>query len=345
MRLLIAVLVLACSPAYSQMMRGRPPNFPVAAAQREELIAAVYQHLQDHYVFPERLEAAFPQLRARWSNLDKLDNAHALVDRMNADLRDVFHDGHLNVKLAAGLPPGALDEDDKPDPEKEAFEKRNNYGLVKAELLPGGIGYLNIIAFAGKSRGEEKAYAAAMAFLQNTQALIIDLRQNGGGDGESVADLVGYLLDKKTLLQWDVERGGKQREHFSAENVEGPRYGEKRPVFVLTAKRTFSAAEECAYDLQTQKRAVIVGEATGGGANHNRFFRLAKDFALSVPFMTTRNPVTGTNWQGTGVQPDVKVSADDALKTAQRMAVEKQLVDEQDPRRKERLRQLVAELR
>jgi len=323
----IFVIALCFSSAASAF--SRPPDFAVSPAQRTELVEGVYLHLQQYYVFPERLGEALPKLRAQWDSegFRKLDHAHAIVDRMNEDLKNVFHDGHLNVRLAAALPPGFFDDPDHPNPkavaEEEEFERRMNFGIGKVEVLPDGIGYLEIKGFAGRSRGEQQAYAKAMTQLKDSRALVIDLRGNGGGDGDTVADLVGYLLDKKTLLQWDIQRGGKQLEHFSAETVDGPRYGETRPVYVLTSNRTFSAGEECAYDLQTQKRAVIVGEHTGGGANHNRFFRLAKDFAVSVPYMTTKNAVTGKNWEGTGVLPDVEVLQVNALDTARRLAAEK----------------------
>ncbi|TMB32775.1 MAG: S41 family peptidase [Deltaproteobacteria bacterium] len=323
----IFVAALCCASAASAFTR--PPDFAVAPAQRTELVEGVYQHLQQYYVFPERLGTALPALRQKWDSetFRKLDHAHALVDRMNEDLKNVFHDGHLSVRLAAALPPGFFDDPDHPDPkmvaEEEEFERRTNFGIGKVEVLPDGIGYLEIKGFAGRSRGEQQAYAKAMTELKDSRALVIDLRGNGGGDGDTVADLVGYLLDKKTLLQWDIQRGGKELEHFSAEKVDGPRYGEKRPVYVLTSNRTFSAAEECAYDLQTQKRAVIVGEHTGGGANHNRFFRIAKDFAVSIPYMTTKNAVTGKNWEGTGVQPDVAALQINALDAARRLAAEK----------------------
>ena len=323
------IFVLAFCCACSARAYDRPPDFAVSAAQRNELVEAVYQHLEQHYVFPERLAENLPALRRQWDSeaFRKLDHAHAIVDRMNEDLRNTFHDGHLGVRLATALPPGFFDDPDHPDPkmvaEEEEFERRTNFGIGKVEVLPDGVGYLEIKGFASKTRGEEQAYAKAMTQLKDSRALVIDLRTNGGGDGDTVADLVGYLLDKKTLLQWDIQRGGKHIEHFSAEKVEGPRYGEKRPVYLLTSNRTFSAAEECAYDLQTQKRAVIVGEHTGGGANHNRFFRVAKDFALSVPYMTTKNAVTGKNWEGTGVLPDVAVPQTDALTAARRLAAEK----------------------
>jgi C-terminal processing protease CtpA/Prc len=203
-------------------------------------------------------------------------------------------------------------------------------------VLPGNVGYLRIVAFAG-GPGVKQAYADAMSFVRDTDSLIVDVRDNGGCDGLSVAELVGYFLEKKTLLQEEFSRvTGETRGHYSPGSVQGPRYGD-RDVFVLTSSASFSAAEEFAYDLQTQKRATIVGERTSGGANHNRFVSVGGEFALSVPYGTVKNVVTGTNWEGVGVKPDVAVKADDALKVAERMAIERQLAREQDPKRKKRL--------
>lgn len=345
MHVLLLAVLLAAPP---QRGAGRAPNFAVTPAQRDQLLADVEAKLRSDYVFPDKLDALLPKLRARWKGaaFEKLADAHALVDHLDADLREVFHDGHLNVRLAASLPPGMFEDPDKDDPaftaQMEAFDRRSHFGVVKAEILPGNVGVLELRSFALKSPGQSQAYAAAMSFLKDTEALIIDVRHNGGGDGEAVADLAGYFLEKKTLLQWDVPRNGPQREHFSAAAVEGPRYGAAKPVYVLTSNDTFSAAEECAYDLQTQKRALVVGEHSGGGANHNRFFRVGDGFALSVPYMATKNAVTGINWEGTGVPPDVKVPAADALKAAHKLALEKQLASEQDPRRKAMLQDLVS---
>jgi hypothetical protein len=324
----IASLLLAAASlaACSARGRGRPPDFAVSPEKRAEVVTAVMATLEQHYVFPEKLPELLGQLRERQGqpSFAKLASAHALVDRMNADFREVFHDGHLFLRLAAAFPPEAFEDPDKPDPQAaarmEEQDRAQGFGVAEVRVLEGNVGYLKLRGFPLKSKGESAAYAQAMGKLKDTSALIIDLRQNSGGDGDSVADLVGYFLDKKTLLQDDVERGGKMRPHYSAETVEGPRYGEKRPVYVLTSRRTFSAAEECAYDLQTQKRATVVGEPSGGGANHNRYFRLAQDFALSVPNMTTRNAVTGKNWEGTGVPPDVRVPAAEALEEALRLS-------------------------
>lgn len=320
---------LVLSLLASAVVWARPPpapDFKLTPEQREAVVKETFAALRAEYAFPDRLETALAKLQTRWSSeaFRKIDSSNALVKRMNADFQDVFHDLHLGIFVPVGLPDSLYDDPDKPDPkllkEQEDFDRAHQFGVVEVKILPRGIGYLRLDGFPGKSAGEEQAYATAMTKLQPAKALILDLRQNGGGDGDSVADLVGYFIDHKTLLQWDVTRSGEKKPHYSAETVAGPRFGEKKPVFVLTSRRTASAAEECAYDLQTQKRATVVGSRTAGGANHNKFVRIAGKFALSVPYMTTENAVTHKNWEGTGVQPDVKVAPKDALKKAEQLA-------------------------
>jgi hypothetical protein len=349
----LALLVFAVTLSAFAQPRPPPdvPDFAVPAQKRDALIKGIFDELRAKYIFPDRLDAAFAELKKRWGDagFQKLDRAHALVDRMNADLRDIFNDGHLNLRLAAAMPPGIFGDPDHPDPkavaEQEAFARRFHFGVVRAEVLRGNIGYLQVRGFSGYGPGVKQAYADAMGFVRDTDSLIIDVRDNGGGDGDSVAELVGYLLDKKTLLLEETFRtkAGPQP-HYSAETVPGPRYGITRDVFVLTSGRTFSAAEEFSYDLQSLKRATIVGEKTGGGANHNVFVRVANDFALSIPYGTVRNPITGTNWEGVGVQPDVAAKPEEAQKVAERLALERQIARERDPALKERLQRLLAEL-
>jgi hypothetical protein len=321
---LLTFVLLTCAVAWA-----RPPpfhDFPITSAQRDQVVRETFAALRAEYVFPERLEPALAQLRTLWSSdaFGKIDDARTLVERMNADFQDVFHDLHLGIFVPEGLPESLFNDPDEPDPklaaEQEAFERTHGFGVVAAKVLPGGIGYLRLDAFAHKSPGQEQAYARAMKKVARAKALILDLRKNGGGDGDAVADLVGYFLDHKTLLQWDVTRSGEKKPHFSAETVAGPRFGEQRPVYVLTSRQTASAAEECAYDLQTQKRATVVGSRTAGGANHNKFVRVAARFALSVPYMTTENAVTHQNWEGTGVRPDVEVAPKDALAKARQLS-------------------------
>jgi retinol-binding protein 3 len=162
-----------------------------------------------------------------------------------------------------------------------------------------------------------------MAFVAHTDALIFDLRDNGGGDPAMVAFIASYLFDRHTHLN-DLynRRENSTEQYWTLPYVPGERLP-KQPVFVLTSSHTFSGAEEFCYDLKTQKRATIVGETTGGGAHPVGGHTVADYFMIGVPFAKAVNPVTKTNWEGTGVEPDVKVSAADALTTAEKLAAEK----------------------
>jgi len=163
--------------------------------------------------------------------------------------------------------------------------------------------------------------AAAMNLLANTDALIIDLRKNGGGDPAMVQLVCSYLFSQRTHLNDIYSRPDNRTEEFwTKTDMPGKPYGDK-PVFVLTSSRTFSGAEEFSYNLKNLNRATIVGETTGGGAHPVNARRLGKDFLIMVPFARAINPITKTNWEGTGVKPDVEVPAAQALKVAHLLAV------------------------
>src|SRR5262249_37311884 len=170
--------------------------------------------------------------------------------------------------------------------------------------------------------------AAAMSFLANTDALIIDVRKNGGGSPGMVALVCSYLFDGRprhlNSLAWRKSGGEEVQQWWRLPYVPGKRYIDK-DVYVLTSKRTFSAAEEFTYNLQTQKRATIVGEATGGGAHPGGPQPINDHFAVWIPSGRAVNPITKTNWEGTGVKPDIEVPADQALKTAHLTALKKAL--------------------
>jgi C-terminal processing protease CtpA/Prc len=182
--------------------------------------------------------------------------------------------------------------------------------------MPGNIGYVKFNMFTPGQAAQETA-AAAMNFVANADALIFDLRENGGGSPEMIAFLSGYLFDRKVHLNSFYNRETDETEEWhSREDVPGRRFGETKPVYVLTSGRTFSGAEEFTYNLKNLKRATIVGETTGGGAHPVNARDIAGRFTLMVPFARAINPITKTNWEGTGVEPDTKVPAADALDAA-----------------------------
>ena len=151
------------------------------------------------------------------------------------------------------------------------------------------------------------------------------MRENGGGTPQMVAYVISYLVSQRTHLNDAFERRTGETEQFwTRDDVPGPRFGGKKPIYVLTSSRTFSGAEEFAYDLQSLKRATIVGETTGGGAHMTASGRIGDHLLIRVPVRRAINPITHTNWEGVGVQPDVKVPADQALETARRLIRERE---------------------
>ncbi len=211
-----------------------------------------------------------------------------------------------------------------PDP-KAAYRKqmeRANCGFDKLEILPGNIGYVKFDFFADPSVCAPTVIAA-MNFLANTDAIIFDLRENGGGDPEMVTYICSYLFDQPTHLNdlW-TRKGNTTQQFWTLPYVSGKRLA-TQPAYVLTSHRTFSGGEEFTYDLQQQKRATIVGEVTGGGAHPVAGHRINDHFEIGVPFATAVNPITHTSWEGTGITPDVKAPAASALSTAISLVTQK----------------------
>ena len=300
-------LVLLLNASFAQGQSNAPAK--IDAATRSEVIESAIKALNDAYVFPEvakQMETAIRQ-RLQQKEYDAITDAMEFARKLTADLQEVSHDKHLRVMLSEGSRFGG-----SPEQQRDASIKRN-FGFEKLERLSGNVGYLDLRGFEPPGLAGDTA-TAAMNFLANTDALIVDLRQNGGGSPEMVAFLSSYLFDKRTHLNSIYTRtSNTTRDFFTDEKVAGKHYGNK-PVFVLTSNRTFSAAEEFTYNLQSLKRATIIGETTGGGAHPVQARQLARIFTITVPFARSINPITKTNWEGTGVKPDVAVSSDKALK-------------------------------
>ena len=232
------------------------------------------------------------------------------------------HDKHLRVDFSSfKIPPQHA-----PTPEVDACMhhqmEHDNCMFRKVEILPDNIGYIKFDGFMNASFCGPTVNAA-MGFVAHTDALIFDLRENGCGQPATVTLIGSYLFDKPThLIDMYNRKEDSTQQNWTQSYLPGPRLT-KQPVFVLTSKRTFSGAEEFAFDLKNQKRATIVGETTGGGAHPVGGHAVADYFMVGVPFAKSLDPVTKTNWEGTGVEPDVKVSADDALTTAEKLAADK----------------------
>ncbi len=300
-------------------------NVKLDAAARQRIIDAVATSLKKFYVYPETANKMVDALDAEHKKgaFDSITDGNQFAYTLTRELQDVSHDKHLRVEFSpVKLPP----ENDKgPSQEDKArFTKmmqQSNCGFEKVEVLPGNIGYVKFNMFADTTICGATA-TATMNFVAHTGALIFDLRENGGGRPEMVALIASYLFDKPTHLNDLYNREKDTTTQYWTSYVSGTTMPDI-PVFVLTSKRTFSGAEEFAYDLQNRQRATIVGETTGGGAHPVSGHRLDDHFMIGVPFARAINPVTKTNWEGTGVKPDVAVDAAQALETAEKLAKEK----------------------
>jgi hypothetical protein len=301
-----------------------PENVTMDAAERKKVIDGVAGDLKEYYVEPAAAQQMADALKTHESkgDYDAISDGDAFAARLTKDLQEVSHDRHLRVDFSPfKMPPRT-----EPTPEDEVrFHQQmehDNCAFDKVEILPNNIGYVKFNGFMDASFCGPTV-VAAMGFVAHTDAIIFDLRQNGGGQPAMVTLIASYLFDKPThLIDIYNRKEDSTTQNWTLSYLPGPRLT-KQPVFVLTSKRTFSGAEEFAFDLKNQKRATIVGETTGGGAHPVSGHTVADYFMVGVPFAKSLDPVTKTNWDGTGVEPDMKVPAADALATAEKLAMEK----------------------
>jgi hypothetical protein len=319
-------------PRVQRQVRAMGPGVTVRdlridAAARRSAIEGAVARLDSFYVFPEVAKRAGDTLRARLARgaYDAYENGLTFATRLDDDLAALTRDKHLHVNFSPRPIPARPEPPESDAPRQRTAAERAEYaedncGFQEVKRLPGNIGYLRFDYFGAPDLCEQTA-AAAMTFLAGTKALIVDLRQNGGGSPPMVAFITSYLFDGRTHLNdlW-TRRTNKTEEFWTRDSVPGLRFGGKKPVYVLTSKRTFSGAEEFSYNLKALKRATIVGEVTGGGAHPVAGHRIDEHFFIGVPFARAINPVTKTNWEGTGVEPDVQVPAKEAQARAEQLA-------------------------
>jgi hypothetical protein len=321
-RLVCSIAVMCLSSAWLLASDTQPT---LDSAEKKAVIDALCDNLESEYIFADITEEYVRTLRQnlRLGKYDGTEQPEEFARLINQDLEAVHEDRHLYVRFD---PEWVENERGRKALDDEAVrlgewrERTTNYGFREVEILPGNIGYLKFDSFSYDPGAYEPAIGA-MSFLSNTAALIIDLRDNGGGSPEMVQFLCSYFLDnpRKHLNSFSYRDPEKLTQYWTYTYLPGRRL-DQIDLYLLTSRRTFSAAEEFVYNLKNMKRATIVGEATGGGAHDNRFVILSDGFMMSLPFARAVNPVTRANWEGIGVEPDVEVAREAALETALAMA-------------------------
>lgn len=346
---LAVVCLLALSAGNVTLAQPEQPDLTIDAAARTQVIDGILKRLNESYVFPEVAKKMEQSIRERVDKkeYDQITSAKQFATTLTNNLQAISNDKHLRVRYSHESIP---ERGPRSEPTAEEREQRRrdlnwmNHGFVKVERLRGNIGYLEFVNFMDPELGADTV-AAAMNFVNSTDALIIDLRGNGGGSPHMVALICSYLFGPEPVhlndLYW--REGNRTDEFWTRKEVAGKRYLNK-DVYVLISKRTFSGAEEFTYNLKNLKRATIVGETTGGGAHPGGGFRISEHFGMFVPTGRAISPITKTNWEGTGVTPDVSVPTDQAFVVARLMALKKSLATLTNPDFKEGVQDEIAKL-
>ncbi len=343
-------VVTAAALALPAMAAAQPaPPDPAAVridpGARREVVASLAAALRDHFAFPEKGAAAAARIEAlERGGAFAADDAAELTAELMRLAGPIVDDRHFRIRYVGPEVTAQFREGPPPPEEVAAFQEEvrlRGHEIPRAEWLPGNVGYLKVtMLFPPDAVGAK--LDAAMRFLADTDALIIDVRGTPGGSPEGVANLVGYLVGERTRLLDVIDPRGISSRSFHAEPKPGAPSFAGKPVFVLIDGDTGSGAEELAYDLQAMKRATLVGETTYGAANPGGFRPLAHGFAAFIPMQRVANAVTGTNWEGVGVKPDIAASSVDALRTAHRAALEA-VIAGSDGLRRELAQQALAE--
>lgn len=310
-------------------IRAGAENKVLDAAERQRVIQGAAASLTKYYVDPDVAQRMADSLVAheKSGDDDAANDGEVFADLLTKQMQEVSHDQYVMMVYSGVSSPESLPETPPaPTPgEVAAYRKemeRTNCRIETVKILPHNIGYMKFNAFPDASVCGARL-TAAMSSLNTADAVIFDLRDNRGGYSDSVALIATYLFDRPTHLNDFYDRGENSTEQsWTLPPVPGNRLADK-PVFVLTSHTTFSAAEGFSYDLKMLKRATLVGETTSGRGHMGMPHRIDDHFTIRTPGMKVINPISKTNWEGTGVEPDVKAKAADALQTALQLAEDK----------------------
>ena len=290
-----------------------------------EIINTLSERLRVLYIFPDVAEEICANLKKHLDDGDytEINDGELFALALALHMQEVSHDEHLWLRWhSEPLPDDEVLRQNREWEEARMLQaKLDNFGLHRVERLPGNIGYLDIRYFHRAAWAAETAIAA-MSFLSNTSALIIDLRNCTGGYPDMIALLCSYFFGESPIhlssIYWRDEDVTQQ--YWTDPNLPGKRLVDQ-PVYLLTSKVTFSGGEAFASILQIRKRATVIGDKTDGGAHPGASYRVHPHFEAFIPIGQVIDPLTGKDLEGIGVTPDVRVPQAHAFKAAYSMAL------------------------
>jgi|WetSurSiteA1Bulk_404760.scaffolds.fasta_scaffold08057_2 retinol-binding protein 3 len=297
-------------------------------AVKTEVVNNLAKSLIDNYIFADKARNMKNLIQKNLATglYDNIKNPYEFSEKLTKDLRSVCNDLHLSVRFNPGQEKSLSDASDKSAyKQTQAIEeaKKQNFGFKKVEILNDNIGYVYFDSFYDLNEMAKITVDRVFTYLKRSDALIIDLRNNGGGSPDMVKYICSFFFNKPTHINDLYERRTNKTQSYWTVPVKDSEYFSNIPVYVLISRNTFSAAEEFAYDLQVLHRAQLIGETTGGGAHPVSLQLITHGFIGFIPYARAVNPVTKTNWEAVGVKPDVKVASNNAIDTARIMALEK----------------------
>ncbi len=329
--LALSFLILCSQTGYSQEEITK-----IDAQERSLVVDSIAKFMSEKYVFPDKGKEMGDLLLANseTGKYDEITDPGEFAQKLSEDLRTVNNDRHIGVmympERIALIKKAREDENNQ---ELEELEKRynefTNFSFEEIKILPGNVGYLKFNGFQDAINAGPTA-VAAMNFLANTDALIIDLTENGGGSPSLIQLITTYFFeDSEHLNSFYIREGDRTKQFWTLTHVPGERMPET-DLYVLTSSRTFSGAEEFTYNLKNMERAIIIGETTSGGAHPVTPYIINDNFIVRVPFGRAVNPITETNWEGTGIDPHVKTTKAMAMDMAYMMALDSLMKKEEN---------------
>lgn len=322
----LALALAAFAPAFAQPVPAAPAAAsapaPLSAARRAALLAGIKAQVNALYVFPEKHAAIVAALtRSEKAGRYDLASPLAFAEAVSGDLAQASGDRHMYLTFDPAQAEAAAT---RPADAEDAFWRaralRDNHGLGEMRILPGNVRYLKLTAFLWTGDRSAPAYDDAMRFLQEGDAMIIDLRGNGGGDAAAVNYLTSHFMKPDSLLMTFLRGSETPSQSRTQAYLPAGRQSGK-PLYVLVDRGCFSACEEFAYHVQQFKLGELIGATTGGGANNNDLVPVGSGFLLSVSAGRPVHPVSGTNWEGVGIPPTVEAAPPQALDVALQRAL------------------------
>lgn len=291
---------------------------------KQSTIGELSKRVNDFYVEPDLALKISEHLKKRIDagHFDGVSDAAGFAESLTKEVRSISKDKHMLIRpVTQAHGPRSRSTEDFLARHRGgiARDRKNAGGLNAVRILEGNVGYLDIRSFAPLRVGRDYA-DSYMKLLSGSDAIIFDLRENEGGFPEMVQYLCSYFFDESVHLNslyW--REGDRTQEFWSLEKITGKKMPDV-PMFILTSGKTFSAAEEFSYNMQSRKRATLIGQTTRGGANPGRIMRLNDKLEAIIPVGKAINPITKTNWEGVGVVPDIKTSVEDTFEAAHELA-------------------------